>query len=662
MYSQDTFLKSILDFLSKSSSGALMISGAWGAGKTFYINNTLIGRLKENQMFPIVISLFGQSNLDGLEKRITEVFLQEYKEEALNPVKEEDKNLLKHIKKITSWKKAAEVVQGAQSIAELFPVIGQFVDIGGVADIYIRICSQRLPKDKTILIFDDLERAAQTIPAHQLLGIINDLVETKKFKVILIANDSYFNKTANAYLDFKEKVIDRTLFFPSDIMSIYKKFIGEKGESFEKWMMNPRYINVINPGADIHKDSLDIQEDLTNLRILKFSVSHFFKVFDSLSDTIKANPNNQDLDDFILSLWALTVGLSIEYKRNRLTYLDKDAFIKASAVQSFMVDPEFEIKASSINPQHLGGDEKTDKDMERIRGLFSKYIERHELPLVPSILIFDLITAGIGFEKASLLQYWEEHCTKLDKQRQNPAEKLLQEIMASVSSFTNDEFLVKLRELADYMEQAAFIDINSYINAATILQHYRSVLKKGQEEIESLIVKGIDKYFEGIDRLPERSRISIDVIVSEIPKISRWVVDLIKEKMWEEEVKEQNDSIQEAIRQFKEDLPVLAERLAPTSSKVPDFYSFPILSKIPEEIIIEKFRIIEPRDVNCIVRIINSRFVQKQSSVSDQESAFILSVKYAIDSRDKTQTTLSDIMIDDYLLPRLNKLISQMPI
>ena len=60
------------------TSGALMIAGSWGSGKTFCIDHTLKDTLEKDGKFPVKISLFGLSSLNGFGKHITEQFLQAY--------------------------------------------------------------------------------------------------------------------------------------------------------------------------------------------------------------------------------------------------------------------------------------------------------------------------------------------------------------------------------------------------------------------------------------------------------------------------------------------------------------------------------------------------------------------------------------------------------
>lgn len=50
--------------------GALMISGAWGSGKTYYIDHTLKNAFENDGKFIIKISLFGLNRLDNLENTL----------------------------------------------------------------------------------------------------------------------------------------------------------------------------------------------------------------------------------------------------------------------------------------------------------------------------------------------------------------------------------------------------------------------------------------------------------------------------------------------------------------------------------------------------------------------------------------------------------------
>lgn len=660
MDKHNTFFESILNYLTSETSGALMISGAWGLGKTYYINNVLNDKLIAKDYYPIKISLFGLRNVDCLERRVTENFLKMYGEERLLPVAKQDEKITSKIAKLASKMNLTKGSQDIQNIADFIPFLGQYVDVSRIIDAYTNLCTHRLPKDKLVLIFDDLERAVKTIEPHMLLGVINNLMESSKYKVILIANDSYFNQKAEHYLDFKEKVIERTLVFQQDIKAVYTKLIGDNDKDFQQLMLEEDFFSIVNPDALINKKSVDLQENLYNIRILKFAISNYRTLFEALRSSIKkVELDDSSFKNFLCSLWALTVGLSIEYKRNRLTNFDRDAYINASAIDSFVID----LGVDEINPftdkDAQEDDSSSAVSAERIRNIFKKYIEPHQLPLIASVQVFDLITAGV-YEQELLSDRWNEYLYSIQRQQGNPAEVLLNSFMLSIGSFTNEEFPIKMQQLADYTENATLPTDVSYINAATYLQHYCQLIGKTLDEVSQIIIKGIDKRYANIIRLPLLSKTNLDVISAEIPDISRWVLDYIKKKIDQVSTKEIQDDIQEAIRQFNVDLPKLAKRLAydTSSHTTPDFFSFPILEKIPKDTIVDKMISIQPIEIMAISSIIDSRFMHRNVNLPlDAELSFLINISKGIRARKHTVKTLSDFLIEDHLLPFIGKLM-----
>ena len=62
----------ILNYLKMESTGALMVSGEWGCGKTYYINHVVIPALKEAGYTPIMVSLFGIESVYEIPLKIAE--------------------------------------------------------------------------------------------------------------------------------------------------------------------------------------------------------------------------------------------------------------------------------------------------------------------------------------------------------------------------------------------------------------------------------------------------------------------------------------------------------------------------------------------------------------------------------------------------------------
>lgn len=669
MNKRETFIQGVINYLKMSTSGALMISGAWGSGKTYFIDHTLVDHLKGDYC-PVKISLFGLEKVDNLERLITEKFLADYSEEKLLEPVPTDKEKYDTILKWIGKKKIHKIGKAADSITEFVPYFKQWVDTGRLMDAYYTMSTRRLPKDNLVIILDDLERAVESIEPHLLLGAVNNLVETKKYKVIVVANDSYFNKSAENYLDFKEKVIERTLLFPPDIISVYKELVKDcakdSGLEFETLMTSPQYMDVINPLSELNQESVELKENLQNIRIVKFALVHFAKIHEAFSETVKILSQDTDFQNFLLSLWTLTVGLSIEYKRNRLTYQDREAYIRASATDSFVVDlGDIDPNPFAIQTIETEEEKKQQtKTIEKIRSLFKFYIERRSLPLVPSIQVFDIVTAGVTISKEQLMGRWNEHKLSLERQKDNPAIALLNRFIMSIGSFTNEEFPERLRQLANYTEEAAFPGDVSYINAATYLQHYGSLIGLDDSDIETIIKTGIDKHFNGIVKLSPIAKSNLEVLTSEVPSISKWVHDYSLKKLQEVSDKQEKESVDEAIRQFKEDMVSLAKRLMPdpTTMKTPDFLTYPILAKIPEEVVVDKIKNIKPTEVEALCSIIRHRFVETYPSIDfKDERVFLANVNKGLKARGEELKTLSDYLLKDHLKdnPSLGRLIKQ---
>ena len=668
MNQRELFVESVINYLEMPTSGALMIAGAWGSGKTYYIDHTLWEILKEKEFFPVKLSLFGLEKIDNIERLVAEEFLSKYGEDKLVKKESSEDDSFEKSRNLIKKFKVRKIGNKAESITEIIPYFKQFVDVGRLLDAYYTSSFQRLPKEKLIIILDDLERAVETIKPHLLLGAVNNLVETKKYKVIVVANDSYFNKSAENYLEFKEKVIERTLLFPADIVSVYKEMsheLTEKcGSGFEALMDSPAFINVINPQADNNLTNAKLVENLKNIRILKFALAHFAKVYEVLIDTIKEQSDDKDLQNYLLSLWALTVGLSIEYKNNRLTYQEREAFIQAASVDSFVIDLGLDLGNDGPNPfaPQIQQDEDEQKQfeeaIERIRTLFKFYLERNSFPFIPSVQVFDMVTSGVSADKHILVDRWKKYKQDLEQQKENPAISLLNKFIMSIDLFTNEEFPNKLKELADYTIQAAFPDEVSYINAASFLQRYGTLVGYDEKTITEIITTGIDKHFEQMVNLSPIAKSNLEVIASEIPNVSQWVLKYVLKRLEEISDRQHQNNIEEAISQFKDNMVGLFKRLTPnpSSTSVPDFFTYPILAKIPEKDVVEKLNAITPAEVEALCDIIRSRFVAHNTTLEiKDEKVFLDNVKKGIASKGKCENTLSDALIHDRLVPILDQ-------
>ncbi len=154
---------------------AILIDGDWGSGKTYFIKNNFV----KNNKNIIYIPLNGIKNKADIDKKIYYKILEN--------------NMPENIKKsrgIKLVKKTGGVIFNISNevIKNVFKI-----DISGIKNIDgSEIISLFKDISDYIIVFDDLERCE--MPINEILGYINDYVEHRNVKCIIVANEQEINK------------------------------------------------------------------------------------------------------------------------------------------------------------------------------------------------------------------------------------------------------------------------------------------------------------------------------------------------------------------------------------------------------------------------------------------------------------------------------------
>ena len=313
-----------------------------------------------------------------------------------------------------------------------------------------------------------------------------------------------------AKLVFKEKVIEKTLVYEPDVAAIFKELCGKDYHSpFTEFMTAQKAMEVIDPNYPSYKEDKGLLVELHNIRILKFALAHFSKIYE-VCDAFLKNENKDFADSFLLSLWACTVGVAIEYKKDRLTYKDRSQF--AQHVELSSIDWKFDDGGQKVDGllDEIREDEAEEKQNEeeqrkdtyrRITYIFEKLVKAHNFPVIVAPQVFDFVTAGVSLDTDGLKSVWEEYKSQVQRNSISPAYALLQKFMHSQWNMSNEEMADAVMKLAQFVEEGNFCDNMSYVNAATYLQHFCTLTSISQEDMRSKIVSGIDKMYESIDTL-----------------------------------------------------------------------------------------------------------------------------------------------------------------
>ncbi len=251
---------------------AVLIKGAWGSGKSWFINKSL-GKYKENNGKYLYVSLYGITSYEEIEYAF--------------------------FKQLHPALSSKEVIFTGKILTELLKI--QKFDTSD----FLSFCTKI---KEHIIIFDDLERCS--IEIDKILGYINNLVEHKECKVVIIANEkeilqrnSNGTDSCRSYKTIKEKLIGKTFNIEPNLDSALGVFIS-KIENHAVKELYERNIKKIT--ECFHQSTYE------NLRHLKQTLSDFEYFFKEIPDQAKSE------DDLLLQFILLFFAYSFEIKKGNI--------------------------------------------------------------------------------------------------------------------------------------------------------------------------------------------------------------------------------------------------------------------------------------------------------------------------------------------------------
>jgi hypothetical protein len=265
----DTLNIVIKDYLSAAKTDyAIMISGEWGCGKSYYLHHEFEELIKtitvpqqtasdEKKVLwgkdskPVKlysaahISLYGVSSPEDFEYR---VFC------GIN--KWAENRLVRVVGLIGEKIAGSKGISGSKNDIKTLTIIGE----------------------DRVLVFDDLERICEDrITVKEVLGLINTYAEHLNRKVIIVCNEKEYlsddtdKNVRDDYKKYKEKSVRFTYFFTPDEEAAYDAMTkGVPEGAYKCYLKDNKYaiLAVFRVGGSI------------NLRTLKFFIDTFGKIYD----------------------------------------------------------------------------------------------------------------------------------------------------------------------------------------------------------------------------------------------------------------------------------------------------------------------------------------------------------------------------------------------
>lgn len=282
-----------LDYYCESSyppNYAILLKGEWGSGKTWFIEKYR-KKLEEKDQKCLYVSLYGMTTFS----EIGDSFFQQ-----LHPILSS-----------TGMVIAGNILKGFLKGTLKIDLNSDSKEDG---TINYQIPDINLPNylkntDKSILIFDDLERCK--IDIESILGYINNFVEHQNMKVIVIANEEELLKKNNnlepAYKVIKEKLIGKTFSIHTDLNGAIENFINS--------IENPDSKKFLVTSTPLIRELYETAK-YKNLRSLKQIIWDFDRIFKVLPAKAKNKP------EFLEDLLQILIAFSIEIKRGAISPKD----------------------------------------------------------------------------------------------------------------------------------------------------------------------------------------------------------------------------------------------------------------------------------------------------------------------------------------------------
>ena len=633
-------IEGISNYLEMKTTGALMITGHWGCGKTYFIKNEVIPYtqkvLGKNL---IMVSLFGINDLSEIPERVLYAYWDAYGKDKTG----------------FNLGRVADVIA---KMADSIPKLKEYVDIdkmlGRGQGIY-----KLIPND-VIICLDDLERVVDSIDINNVLGVINELVENLEYKVIVIANEGFIK---NNELIFKEKVVEKTLVFIPNIINIYQGIVlSYNDEQFTSYMLEIA-VKLIDSKNALYIKSESYRKHVSNIRILKFAIEHFYCVFsyyekhtDITSKNIISKLNNY---------WTFILAISIEYKLNNISYEDDKTLSKYvhNALAKFDFDEseedisfEDEIE-NTISKEEQEQKENIDSNFQKI--FYKRYfITQDELPIFhPQLYAF--ITGAITPDFEKLDSEMDNTLTQFVRST-SPTHELLSSFMNGIWGFSNEEVEAKLNDLFVFVTEGQFDDYVSYLNASLYLLNYNELFSKTTEEIITGIQNGIKIYSDKIEItyfVKSNLRMVESHISPSVKIIYDYIDTLISQKEEQQDKKEQELVERNFIENIKS---VVEDCMCIPYGTTPKYVNYPILKYIRKKTVVDKINNAEPIDIYWLFTLLQERYEKGLPEIAKEEIPFLLSLKDAIDQLDIDSPKLSNVLIKSHLLPKIDNILGRL--
>ena len=295
---------------------AIMLTGAWGSGKSYYIQNVLTNELNKCNHDVAIVSLYGLKTIAELNKSI---YLELRAKKTLKKLASKKKNKeTKKNNKLFNWlsKHGKEAASGTALVGKTI-----IKGVAGFFNVPVEFSDKDLEKLYTsinlngkLIVLEDLERSG--IDIIEIMGYVNNLVEQDGVKVLLVANEDEIIKSKNdideeqddivklekavvdrdkkpiltektkEYIKIKEKTVFDTIKFNIGQSEAVKEIISGFSCKYFKQLLDNNTSNGKKCICDTVVDIMNMLE-IYNLRAIIFACQKMEDLFNNVAEKIE---------------------------------------------------------------------------------------------------------------------------------------------------------------------------------------------------------------------------------------------------------------------------------------------------------------------------------------------------------------------------------------
>ncbi len=336
---------------SKECSYAIMLDGEWGTGKTYFYKSNIEKLIRENDLKPIYISLFGIENIDNLKENIFDEIVKNIKPNRAKSNSQYSVNVAENenatkTKVILFLEKIYSIIfkdtRLIRSISKEY--LRNFKNIN-ITGNYINYMVDVILNDSYFMVVDDFERTK--IDTIELLGFLNNYIEHSKIKILIISNQNEIrsykkyenielkylvvqnqkrlscidNKKQNnynandlnndvdetfdynnLYKQINEKVVGKVFEYKPDLKSVIEELIKNYDSEYIDLLDKENATNFV---LEVFKD-----EEHYNIRTFKLILDYYDKYVKNIFE------NNTELNkQYVLAVFRCIVKCGVLYKK-----------------------------------------------------------------------------------------------------------------------------------------------------------------------------------------------------------------------------------------------------------------------------------------------------------------------------------------------------------